>query len=330
MITACQGALRSGDVSLNGLPSLAHGLVQIGQADLDAEIIGFRLQKFLQQADGFRLAIVFQVHLRQLEEQGPGLAHYPLLNVEVGKLFKGANLFGSELGDALVNRNCLCQETVANKNLRKAFEVVDGLKRLALADIQLADGHQRDLVARLIFQNILVFGYGLGDFALIQQLLCSFNVFALVIGHAQKGTNLPPGVCPTSSPRIAAVAGRLITLLGYAIRQEKDKSTYPEPVVSRQLSPFPPKNSMAKTGRTAAGTLFPSRLRPLYPTRRLMVRAMSIPSRPSNPANGSASAMPPGSDLGARAGRRASPYSSRQAPRYAPKLPKAPIPAARA
>ena len=87
MITACQGALRSGDVRLDGLPSLAHGLVQIGQADLDAQIIRFRLQQFLQQPDGFRLAIVFQVNLRQLQEQGPGLAHDPLLNVEIGKLF---------------------------------------------------------------------------------------------------------------------------------------------------------------------------------------------------------------------------------------------------
>ena len=87
MITAGQGALRSGDVRVDGLPSLTHGLVQIGQAGLDTEIIGFRLQQLLQQPDGLRLAIVFQVNLRQLEEQGPGLAHDPLLNVEIGKLF---------------------------------------------------------------------------------------------------------------------------------------------------------------------------------------------------------------------------------------------------
>src|SRR2546430_2809844 len=100
------------------------------------------------------------MNLRQLEEKGPGLTHYPLLHVKVGKLFEGANLFGSELGDALVDGDCFCQETVADENLRQTLEVVDGLKRFALADIQLADGHQCDLVARLIFQNILVFGYG--------------------------------------------------------------------------------------------------------------------------------------------------------------------------
>ena len=79
---------------------------------------------------------------------------------------------------------------------RKAFEIVDGLECLALADVQLAYGHQRDLVAGLVLQNILVFAYGLGDFALVQQLLCGLNVFALVISHARTGTNLPLGVRP--------------------------------------------------------------------------------------------------------------------------------------
>src|SRR5260370_40772282 len=96
---------------------------------------GFRLQKFFQEADGFRLAIVLKVHLRQLEEKGPSLAHHPLLNVEVGKLFERANLFGSELGDALVDRDRLCQETVAYENLRKALDVVNGRRRLAMADV---------------------------------------------------------------------------------------------------------------------------------------------------------------------------------------------------
>src|SRR5213079_3175694 len=47
----------------------------------------------------------------------------------------------------------------------------------------------------------------------------------------------------------------------YAIRGEKDKSTYLETFVSRQLSPCLPGNSMAKTRRIPVGTLFPSILR---------------------------------------------------------------------
>src|SRR5256885_10697858 len=47
----------------------------------------------------------------------------------------------------------------------------------------------------------------------------------------------------------------------YAIRGEKDKSTYLETLVSRQLSPCLPGNSMAKTRRIPVGTLFPSILR---------------------------------------------------------------------
>ncbi len=134
--------------------------------------------------------MVLEVNLRQLEEQRPGFAHHALLHVEVGQLFEGTNLFGSELGDAFVNSDSFCEEAVTDKNLREAFEVVDGLKGLALADVQLADGHQGDLIARLVLQNILVFRYGLGDLALVQQLLCGFDIFALVIGHARTGTNL--------------------------------------------------------------------------------------------------------------------------------------------
>src|SRR5882762_5113812 len=45
---------------------------------------------------------------------------------------------------------------------------------------------------------------------------------------------------------------------GYASRVEKDKSTYLEALVSRQLSPCLLGNSMAKTRRISMGTLFPS------------------------------------------------------------------------
>ena len=135
-----------------------------------------------------------------MQEQRPGFAHYALLDIEVGKLFKRPNFFGSELGDAFVDRDCFCQETVANENLRKALEIVDGLKGFPLPDIELADGHECDLIARLVLQNILVFGDGLGDFALVQQLLCSLDVFAFVIGHARTETNLPRGSLPTRSP----------------------------------------------------------------------------------------------------------------------------------
>src|SRR2546430_1295454 len=115
----------------------------------------------------------------ELEEQRPGLAHYALLNVKVGELFKRANLLGGQFGDALVNSDGFSEEAVADENLGQALKVIDGLKSLALADVQLADGHQSDLVAGLVLQDILVFGDGLGDFALVQQLLCGFDVFAL-------------------------------------------------------------------------------------------------------------------------------------------------------
>src|SRR2546425_6734382 len=131
------------------------------------------------------------MNFRQLEKKRPSFAHHPLLNVEVGELFERTYFFGSELGDALIYCNGFGKEPIADENLRQALKIIDGLKGFTLADIELADGHQSDLVARLEFQNILVFGDGLDDLALVQQLLCGFDVFAFVISHARTRTNLP-------------------------------------------------------------------------------------------------------------------------------------------
>src|SRR5205085_2793456 len=112
-----------------------------------------------------------------------------------------------------------------------------GLKGLALTDVELADGHQGDLVARLILENMLVFGDGLGDFALVQQFLCGFDVFAFVVSHSRKRTDLPE-----SSPKHTLPLGRRAenaprSYSGYASRREKGKSTNRKFGVSRQLSP---------------------------------------------------------------------------------------------
>src|SRR5438105_10851611 len=109
--------------------------------------------------------------------------------------------------------------------------------------------YQSDLVARLVLENVLVFGDGLGDFALVQQLLCGFDVFAFVISHSQKETNLPG-----SSPKHTLPAGRRAEKAprrysGNASRRKKGKSTNRKFVVSRQLSPCYLGNSRANTKR---------------------------------------------------------------------------------
>src|SRR5690242_2709818 len=136
----------------------------------------------------------------QLQEQRPRLAHPALLHVQIRQLFQWTNLFRRQFGDALVNCDGFGEEPVADKNLREALEIVDGLEGLALPDVQLADGHQRDLVARLVLQNVLVFGDSLGDLALVQQLLRGFDVFAFVVSHSRKETNLPRERSQTHSP----------------------------------------------------------------------------------------------------------------------------------
>src|SRR5271154_168743 len=59
------------------------------------------------------------------------------------------------------------------------------------------------------------------------------------------------GAHPRRSPLVVAVERRAATLLRYANRREKGKSTNAESGVSRQLSPFEPGNLAANTRRSA-------------------------------------------------------------------------------
>src|SRR6476661_6571330 len=93
VVSAGEGALRGRNVSFNGIARLSHGLIEIGQANLDAEIVGLREEKFFQEADGFGLAIVLEVDFRELQKERTGLAHHSLLDIKVSQLFKGANFF---------------------------------------------------------------------------------------------------------------------------------------------------------------------------------------------------------------------------------------------
>src|SRR5580700_4768746 len=141
---------------------------------------------------------------RKLQKERPGFAHNPLLDVEVGQLFEGANLFGGQFGDALVNGDGFGEKTVSDKDLSEALEIIDGLKSFTLPDVQLADGHESDLIARLKLENLLVFGDGLRDLALIQQLLRGFDEFTFAIGHSRSQT-----ICGTRPPEdLSSAQGR--------------------------------------------------------------------------------------------------------------------------
>src|SRR5439155_12988561 len=97
----------------------------------------------------------------ELEEQWARFAHYALLHVQVSQPLERFDFFRRQLRDALVNSDGLRQETVADKDLRQTFKIFDGPEGFSLANVQLADGHQRDLILRLVLQNMLVFRNGL-------------------------------------------------------------------------------------------------------------------------------------------------------------------------
>src|SRR5215470_16149818 len=150
---------------------LAHSLIQIGQSNLNADVVWLGEKQFLQEANRLRLAIALEMDFRELEEERPRFAHYTLLDVKIREALKRANLFGSKLRDTFVDGDCFGEKTVPHEDLCEAFEIIDGLESLALANVELADGHQGDLILGLVFEDMLVFGDGLRDFALIKELL---------------------------------------------------------------------------------------------------------------------------------------------------------------
>src|SRR5262249_18199645 len=87
VIGASKGTLRSGNVSFDCVRVLAHRLIKIGEANLNAEIVGFGEKQFFQEANRLRLAIVLQMNFRELEKEGARFTHYALLHVEISETF---------------------------------------------------------------------------------------------------------------------------------------------------------------------------------------------------------------------------------------------------
>src|SRR4029077_19539260 len=105
-----------------------------------------------------------------------------------------------------------------------------------LTDVQLPDGHQGDLVFGLVLQDLLVFSDGLRDFALIEELLRGFDVFAFVIGHTGTYTLRRPCLLERCVPALQLRQAEVVR--SYASRRRKGKSTKAELGVSSQLSPL--------------------------------------------------------------------------------------------
>src|SRR5215470_11072141 len=97
MVTAREGALRSGNIGFNRFPLLPHSLVEVGQADLDAQVVRLSLEELFQQSDGFSLAIVLQVNFGKLQEERARFAQNALLDIQVREALQRLNLFRGEL-----------------------------------------------------------------------------------------------------------------------------------------------------------------------------------------------------------------------------------------
>jgi len=69
-----------------------------------------------------------------------------------------------KLGNFFINRDGFGCETVVKENLREPFEILKRAESFALADKQIAQGHQCDLVLRFVLEDTLIFRNGLRQF----------------------------------------------------------------------------------------------------------------------------------------------------------------------
>ncbi len=93
----------------------------------------------------------------QLQINGPGLAEDSLLDVKLGELFDRAGLFRGQFCNFFVNCNGLGNEAIREIKLCEAFKVFQSLESFTLADVQVAEGHQRSLILRLLLEDLHVF-----------------------------------------------------------------------------------------------------------------------------------------------------------------------------
>ena len=90
-----------------------------------------------------------QVRFGDLQEQWPGFAQHALLDVEIGEALERREFVRRQLGDLLVDSDGLAVEPVVQIDLREPLEILDGVRHVALAREQIADGHQRGLILRV-------------------------------------------------------------------------------------------------------------------------------------------------------------------------------------
>ncbi len=178
---------------------------------MDAGIIRFGVEQLTEQGGGLGGAIGALVQIGHLKIQGAGFAHHALLNIEIGQALERANLFRSEFSDFFVDGDGFGEEAIGEIDLGEAFEVFKGLKGLALANEQIADGHEGDLILGVVLEDGQVLGNRLGNLALVEILLGRFDVLGLLVCHACSG-RLPaegdPKTCRTGTVRTKITLAR--------------------------------------------------------------------------------------------------------------------------
>ena len=123
------------------------------------------------------------MYVRQVQVNGARLAQHPLLHVKLRQPLHRPGLLGSQFGYLFIDRDRFRYKAVRQKQFCQPLEIFQRLERFPLANVEVANGHQRDLVSRLVLQDILIFGNGLRHLILVEILLRALDMSAFVIGH---------------------------------------------------------------------------------------------------------------------------------------------------
>ena len=183
VLAAIEQALGVVQIGLGRFLLLAHHVVKLGQPHLYAQVFRLDVEQAVQHFDGTLRVIRFQVRFGNLQEKRTRFAEHSLLDVEVGEAFERRQFIRRQLGNFFVDRDGFAVEAVVEIHLREALEVLDSVRHIALAGIEVADRHQCGLILRVVAENLLILSDGLRDFALIEELQRVFERFAFVERH---------------------------------------------------------------------------------------------------------------------------------------------------
>jgi hypothetical protein len=190
--------LRDGDVLFDGLARVPFPRVEVGEPAADLEVAGVDVRHLLEDVAGLAHLAALDVFVDDVLVLALGLHHEALLGVELGQVQVGIEGGRVELVDLLPDRDGLEVEAILRVEVGHARVVVRGLLELVELGVEVPDLVDDVPVARVVLDDLLVEGDGLGQLAgLLQLVRVLFDFDRIDLRHPTPRSPLPPPRPPT-------------------------------------------------------------------------------------------------------------------------------------